>query len=99
MRKKLPNRRHQVTTKVKVEGITLHICVGFYGDDRPGELFLDASKQGSAVRHWSHATARLVSLLLQHDVPALEIAKALRHSNSEMIEAVADALTEFGGGR
>lgn len=76
-REQLPDRRRCETRKLKVNGVSVHYCVGFYSDGRPGELFLDMHRQGTAVRAWCEATAKLVSLMLQYGVPLCEVVGAL----------------------
>jgi ribonucleoside-diphosphate reductase alpha chain len=66
-----------------VAGFTVHYTVGFYEDGRPGELFVDVSKQGTAVRNWASATALLVSLLLQHGATLPEVCSVLEDVDSD----------------
>lgn len=77
MREKLPDKRTCVTQRLKVNGTTVHFSVGLYPDGRPGELFIDMHKNGTAVRAWCGSTAKLVSLMLQYGVPLSELVEAL----------------------
>jgi ribonucleoside-diphosphate reductase alpha chain len=77
MREELPNKRRSVTQRLKVNGQTVHFSVGLYPDGRPGEVFIDISRTGTAVRAWYEATAKLLSLMLQHGVPVSELVQSL----------------------
>lgn len=78
MRERLSDRRKSVNYTVRVversgTSTTVHFTVGLYPDGRPGELFIDMHKQGSALRDWSGKMAMLFSVLLQHQVPLSEV--------------------------
>lgn len=77
MREKLPNRRRCVTQSIKINGQTVHFTVGLYPDGRPGEVFIDMHRTGTAVRGWCGSTAKLISLMLQYRVPLSELVEAL----------------------
>lgn len=83
MREKLPDRRRCVTQRIKVNGQTVHYSVGLYPDGRPGELFIDMHRTGTAVRGWCESTSRLVSLMLQYGVPLSEVVEALVGQGTE----------------
>lgn len=87
MRERLPDRRRTTTQKVKIGGRTLYVNIGFYPDGRPGEVFLDMAKQGTAIRGWANDAALLVSLLLQHGATPGEIAYAIRDMHNELFPA------------
>jgi hypothetical protein len=70
------------------------MTVGFYEDDRPGEVFVDVARQGTELRVWARATAMLASLLLQHGVPAGEIASLLREAGDADAPCVIDFVAE-----
>lgn len=77
MREKLPDRRRCITQSIRINGRTVHFSVGMYVDGRPGEIFIDMHKSGSAVRAWCGSTAKLLSLMLQYGVPLSELVDAL----------------------
>jgi ribonucleoside-diphosphate reductase alpha chain len=58
------------------------MAVGLYPDGRPGELFVDVAKAGTALRAWAGVAAKLLSLMLQYGVPLSEITEALDGTNS-----------------
>lgn len=69
VRDKLPARRRCVTQTVKVDDQTVHYSIGLYEDGRPGELFVDVSKAGAALRTWAGEAAMMLSIALQHGTP------------------------------
>jgi hypothetical protein len=77
MRERLPARRKHVLQRLKIGGQTVHFSVGLYQDGRPGELFIDMHKTGTAVKAWCESTAKLVSLMLQHGVPLSEVVESM----------------------
>jgi ribonucleoside-diphosphate reductase alpha chain len=85
-RQSLPAKRKCWTRTIKVNNQTVHFTVGEYNDGRPGELWIDVSKAGSAVRAWAGASAKLISLMLQYGIPM-----------SEMVDALAGHCTEAFG--
>ena len=78
MRKPLPDRRHSWTQKAHIGGQTLYVGFGEYEDRSLGEIFIDASKQGTFLRGVLGALARSISLALQCGATADELANALR---------------------
>ena len=78
MRDPLPDRRRSWTQRVCIEGQTIYLCVGEYDDGRPGEIFLDASKQGTFLRGVLGSLARMVSIALQCGAEIGVIIHALR---------------------
>ncbi len=69
MRRKLPDRRNRWHQYASVGGTTIHLSVGEYEDGAPGEIFLDVSKSGSAVRTMLNVIAMYFSMALQYGVP------------------------------
>lgn len=66
----MPVERPAVNTKLTLGGIDCYLTVGLYPDtNRPGELFVKVSKQGSLLSGVMDAFAVSVSLLLQHGIP------------------------------
>lgn len=52
------------------------MTVELYADGSPGDVFLDMSKDGSALRHFADGFTIAFSLLLQYGVPVDDIAHA-----------------------
>lgn len=77
-RTKLPNRRRSFTHRAKVGGQTVFLTFGEYDDGSLGEVFIDVSKTGTAVRALLNALAVAVSRGLQYGVPPREFIAAFR---------------------
>lgn len=67
-RKRLPNRRGNVSFNFLHDGRTYHATATHYGDGLLAEIFLDVGKAGSTVQQHAEATAVLASLALQNGV-------------------------------
>lgn len=85
-RERLPDRRKSWTQKVRIPDgngamQTFYLSAGHYPDGRPGEVWLEAHKEGTFVRGILQALARTASLALQFGVPVEEVVSALRHLN------------------
>lgn len=88
-RKLLPARRKCITQKVKIDGQTVHYSVGLYEDGTPGELFVEVSKAGAALREWAGSAAMMLSIALQHGTPlqtALNLFIGTRSDPSGIVE-------------
>lgn len=79
MRKKLPNTRSAVTSKVEMEGMEAYITVGFYEDNQPGEVFIKIAKEGSFLRGALDIIAIEASMLLQYGVPGSVVIEKWTH--------------------
>lgn len=82
-RVKLPRDRSARTHKFEVDGVEGYVIVGMYEDGRPGEVFLNISKEGSAIRGWADLAATFISVMLQYGVPIEQVIDKLRHSRFE----------------
>lgn len=78
MREVLPGRRQSWTQRVKIDGQRVYMTVSEYPNGRPGELFVDVSKQGTFLRGVMSALARTVSVALQCGADVGIIVKTLR---------------------
>jgi len=77
-RERLPDERQSVTHKFEVGGQEGYLTVGLYEDGRPGELFVNISKEGSTLSGLVDGVALLTSLALQYGVPLEAIARKLK---------------------
>ncbi len=77
-RRKLPKVRTSKTYKFQIADLDGYFTVGEYEDAKPGELFINVSKQGSTLRGLMDSFAISVSLGLQYGVPLKHYAKILR---------------------
>jgi ribonucleoside-diphosphate reductase alpha chain len=75
VRERLPRRRKSMTFKFRVADCEGYVTVGEYDDGRPGEVFMQVSKQGSTLAGIMDAFAVAVSLGLQHGVPLATFVK------------------------
>jgi len=75
----LPNRRETQTETLAI-GSEVHAAVGFAEDGAPKELFLSGGKEGSDISALLSDAAVIISVALQHGVPA----SALAHSISRL---------------
>jgi ribonucleoside-diphosphate reductase alpha chain len=83
-RVRLPVDRPAHNHKFKVGNHEGYLNVGMYPDtNRPGELFITMSKEGSTVRGLMDTVGVLTSLLLQYGVPLSVLTDKLRHTRFE----------------
>lgn len=92
-RKRLPNRRGNVSIGFEFEGFAYRATAARFDDGRLAEIFLDVpGKLGTPLQLNADNAAILTSLLLQHGVPL----ETVRHSVSGPI---AVALSKLEGDR
>jgi ribonucleoside-diphosphate reductase alpha chain len=98
-RQRLPNRRAALAFEFAHLQQRYRAQVGFFGDGRPAELFLNSSKIDTAIDAFAADAAILISLLLQHGATLDAIGHALRRapdgSAASLIGAVIDAIAEL----
>jgi hypothetical protein len=98
VRRRLPHRRGAVALDIEHAGHRYRMHVGYFPDGALGEVFLDATKQNSALDAFAAYAAILVSLLLQHGATPTEIGHALRRapdgSAASLVGGVVDRLDE-----
>lgn len=78
MREPLPARRRNWTQHAHIGGQSVYLTVGEYPDGRPGEIFLDISRQGTLLRGIMGTLARSVSIALQFGASVETVAAMLR---------------------
>jgi ribonucleoside-diphosphate reductase alpha chain len=71
-RRSLPNKRRGYTQKAKINGQTIFLRTGEYGDGTLGEIFVDLAKEGSTLRSLMNCFAIAISVGLQYGVPLEE---------------------------
>ena len=95
-RRRLQQRRGAIVVELERAGHHFRMQIGCFPDGALGEVFLDATKQNSALDAFAADAAILVSLLLQFGVSPAEIGHALRRTPSgesaSLIGAVVDLL-------
>ncbi len=77
IRKRLPNRRLAVTEEVGVGAMRLTATIGFDPEGRPVEVFLSGAKDGSGLAAILEDAAVVISVALQHAVPAAVLGKSI----------------------
>ncbi len=77
-RQRLPNRRPSHTETLEVGGQAFTATIGFDPESgRPCELFLDAYKRDSMFGSMLADAAVVISVALQHGIPAAALAKSI----------------------
>lgn len=84
-RHRLRNRRESETIPLEFGGNRYKLTIGLYDDGRPGEAFIDDAKTGSHMAALLNDASILISLLLQHGVPASSFGNSLgkHHKDGE----------------
>src|SRR5437879_10041344 len=109
-REKMPVERASVTHKFSVGGHEGYITVGMYEDNRPGEIFIKMSKEGSTLSGVMDGLALTISLGLQYGVPLKVFVDKLLNTrfepsgitanpNIRFVSSVLDYIARWLGGR
>src|ERR1700746_1416049 len=109
-REKMPAERASVTHKFSVGGHEGYITVGSYEDNRPGEIFIKMSKEGSTLSGVMDGLALTISLGLQYGVPLRVFVDKLLNTrfepsgitanpNIRFVSSVLDYIARWLGGR
>ncbi|MEY2713753.1 MAG: Vitamin B12-dependent ribonucleotide reductase [Planctomycetota bacterium] len=77
-REVLPQTRRSVTHKFSINGHEGYLTIGLFEDDRPGEIFIKMSKEGSTLSGLIQGFCRAFSLCLQHGRPVEEACERFR---------------------
>jgi len=83
MRRKLPDERQSITHKFVVGGHEGFLTVGMYEDGKPGEMFINISKDGSTISGLMGSMALVTSIALQYGVPLKVLVKKFIHMRFE----------------
>jgi ribonucleoside-diphosphate reductase alpha chain len=68
----LPSTRRSHTHKFAISGFEGYLTVGLFDDDRPGEIFIKISKEGSTLSGLVQGFCRCFSICLQYGLPVEE---------------------------
>ncbi|GAC1700890.1 MAG: vitamin B12-dependent ribonucleotide reductase [Candidatus Acidiferrum sp.] len=109
-REKMPAERASVTHKFSVGGHEGYITVGMYQDNRPGEIFIKMSKEGSTLSGVMDGLALTLSIGLQYGVPLKVLVDKLVNTrfepsgitanpNIRFASSVLDYIARWLGGR
>ncbi len=94
-REKMPAERASVTHKFSVGGHEGYITVGLYEDNRPGEVFIKMSKEGSTLSGVMDGLALTISIGLQYGVPLKVFVDKLLNTRFEPSGITANANIRF----
>jgi hypothetical protein len=102
-RRRLPNRRMAETVNLALGGIILSATVGFDAAGNPAEVFLSGAKDGSGMASILEDASVVISVALQHGIPATALARSISRSPDGMghikaasvIGAALDLIVEF----
>jgi len=83
IRRKLPDERRSLTHKFDIAGHEGYITVGMYEDGKPGEIFVNMSKQGSTISGLMDSFATAISYALQYGVPLQFLVDKFAHMRFE----------------
>jgi ribonucleoside-diphosphate reductase alpha chain len=103
-RRRLPNRRNSVTEGLAVGNMNVSATIGFDPAGRPAEVFLSGAKDGSNLSAIIADASVVISIALQHGIPAKELAKSISRAPDGMghitaasaIGAALDLLATYG---
>jgi len=76
-RERLPDRRPNQTRVIRWAGSEFSVSIGFWLDGRPGEVFADGPRTGSAMQALLADACVVVSLALQHGIEPSALAHSL----------------------
>ena len=76
VRRRLPRQRDSKTFKFIIAGSKGFVTIGQFEDDKPGEIFIKMSKQGSTLAGIMDSLAISVSYGLQYGIPLKSYVKA-----------------------
>jgi hypothetical protein len=92
-RERLPNRRPCTTFAFELNGLHYQATIGFFPDNRPGEIFLNQDHSDSLADVLASDAAIAVSLALQHGCSIKTMKHALkRNSQGEPSSPIGTAL-------
>ena len=69
--------------EARIDGLKLYLTVSFYDDNRLGEIYVSAGRQGSLVKGLLDSISTTISKMLQYGVPAKDIAQMYRGQKYE----------------
>jgi len=69
--------------EARIDGLKLYLTVSFYEDNRLGEIYVSAGRQGSLVKGLLDSISTTISKMLQYGVPPKDIAQMYRGQKYE----------------
>ena len=83
-RRRLSNRRNAVTEAIVIGNMTLTATIGFDETGRPTEVFLSGARDGSGMAAILDDASVVISIALQHGIPAKALAKSISRAPDPM---------------
>ncbi|MCH2161027.1 MAG: hypothetical protein MK085_04045 [Phycisphaerales bacterium] len=77
-REVLPSTRKSITHKFAIAGHEGYLTIGLFDGDRPGEIFIKMSKEGSTLSGLIQGFCRAFSLALQHGLSVSDAVERFR---------------------
>ena len=94
-RSRLHNRRRHDSFDWEHDGMRYRVGLGFYGDGRLGEIFLDCVKGDTPLDVRARDDAVLLSMLLQHNCSIDTIRHAMMRRGDGSALGLVGALLDF----
>lgn len=91
----LPSRRRADTFTLQFGRQTVTITTGFCADGELGEVFINIGKSGTDIASLARDAGVLLSLALQHGVPAATICHAVTRGASEEPASILGAVVDY----
>ncbi len=79
----LTDTHQSLTHKFEIAGHKGYLTVGLYPDGRPGEIFIQMSKEGSTIGGLMDTVATLTSISLQYGVPLEQLVNKFAYQRFE----------------
>ena len=76
-RQRLPYRRAAITETIIIGNLTIAGSIGFGETGTPQEIFLSGAKDGSGMAAILEDASVVISVALQHGIPAAALAKSI----------------------
>jgi ribonucleoside-diphosphate reductase alpha chain len=83
IRQPMTDTHMSLTHKFEIAGHKGYLTVGFYPDHRPGEIFIQMSKEGSTIGGLMDTVATLTSIALQYGVPLEQLVNKFAYQRFE----------------
>ena len=97
-RRRPPPRRRNTVARIAAGAVAAHASVGFDDGGRPAEIFLrptGGAKSGSEVDFLLDDLAVVISVALQHGVPAAALARSISRGPDGAPSTIAGAALAF----
>ncbi len=102
-RRRLPPRRNAITETIVIGNAVIAASIGLDETGQPAEVFLSGAKDGSGMAAILDDASVVISVALQHGIPAAALAKSIsrapdgmgRISASSAIGAALDLIASY----